>query len=389
LTELADLSGNELTPQRSVDRLKRFVVERALPLWSTAGFDEKAGCFHERLDFTVRPPDLPRRLMVQCRQIAIYARAATLNWSDIGQPRALRAFEMLRKRYYAPDGSPGWAFSVRSDGSVADKTRDLYAHAFVIYMLAWMFRLTSDPGLLALADTTLSDIERLFAAENGPGLLSAPGRKHIREQNPHMHLLEALLALAEASGAERYLARARALVDLFDSVLADAKTGIVRETFDGHWQPEQPLGLNVIEPGHQMEWAWLLREWQRLSGANVNQRVARLMAAATGFGLDSMQGHVRSTVQENGGAMSGGSRIWPQSEAIRTLCREDPRGKVWPGLVSRVTNYLFMKHLPDRLDGGWIDQVTPAGTPAVDYMPASSLYHLAGAAIDSESALGC
>ena len=388
MTHLADLPVSERTPQRSVDRLRQFIIEHALPLWSSSGFDDQAGCFHERLDFNGLPPNLPRRLMVQCRQIAAYARASILKWSDAGQPRALRAFEMLRNRYYAADGLPGWVFSVHPDGRIADSTRDLYAHAFVIYMLAWVYRMTSDPGLLSLADTTLSDVDRIFGAENGLGLLSAPDRFHIREQNPHMHLFEALLALAEASGADRHLARAGALVDLFDAALADATTGIVRETFDGHWRPVRPAGQNVFEPGHQMEWAWLLREWQRLTGADVNQRVDRLLASATRFGLDSMNGSVRSTVQENGVAIPSGSRIWPQSEAIRVLCREDPRGTAWPGLVCQITNYLFAKHLPGQLHGGWIDQVTEAGTAAVDYMPASTLYHLVGAAIDSEQALG-
>src|SRR2546430_13023820 len=42
-----------------------------------------------------------------------------------------------------------------------------------------------------------------------------------RRQNPHMHLLEALLALHVATGEKNWLRRAGALVDLFKRRFAD------------------------------------------------------------------------------------------------------------------------------------------------------------------------
>lgn len=375
-------TGN--SPAAAVQRLESFVRQRSLPLWATSGFDKDARCYHERLDFNGEPiRDLPRRLMVQARQIVVYARASLLGWYDDPEQGALRAFETVCQRYRAPDGNPGWAFSIHPDGRCGDPTRDLYAHAFVLYMLAWMHKLTSDRAVLALADTTLSDIDRIFFAGDGPGYLSkVPGRTDIREQNPHMHLFEALLALAETSGAERYLARANAIVDLFDNALADSETGTVREMFGSTWRPQQPAGENLVEPGHQMEWGWLLREWERLTGVAMEGRVQRLTAHATTFGIDAARGLVRSSVREDGKIVSNAARVWPQTEAIRALCREDPKGVMWPGLVAAITENLFAVHLPDKLNGGWIDQTNEAGELAIEYMPASSHYHIVGSAID-------
>jgi mannose/cellobiose epimerase-like protein (N-acyl-D-glucosamine 2-epimerase family) len=286
------------------------------------------------------------------------------------------------------DDAPGWIFSVQPDGRPADRTRDLYTHAFVLYMLAWLCRICEEPSILMLADETLSDIDRMFSSSDELGYLSrVPGPKDLREQNPHMHLFEALLALAEASGSERYLARANALVRLFDRALADPVTGAVRETFTGNWKPDRANGDNLVEPGHQMEWAWLLREWERLGGAPVDERVDRLVAHATRYGIDGERGLVRSVVRENGSDVSRGSRVWPQTETIRALCREDRGGEKWPGLLSDITEALFKMHLPVDLDGGWIDQADQNGAPAVDYMPASTLYHLAGAAMDTAALL--
>jgi mannose/cellobiose epimerase-like protein (N-acyl-D-glucosamine 2-epimerase family) len=379
----------KLKPDHALRRLSVFTAEKALPLWAVAGYDETSQCFHERLRFSGEPvADVPRRLMVQARQIVVYARAGLAGWYVGGKTLALDAFENVRRRYRSADDAPGWIFSVQPDGRPADHTRDLYAHAFVLYMLAWLYRIGEEPSILALADETLSDLDRIFSSGDEQGYLSRmPGPMDLREQNPHMHLFEALLALAEASGGERYLARANALVGLFDRALADPVTGAVREIFTGNWKPDRSNGDNLVEPGHQMEWAWLLREWERLGGAPAGERVGRLVAHGTRFGIDREKGLVRSVVRENGGVVSRGSRVWPQTETIRTLCREDVGGEKWPGLITDITETLFETHLPLDLNGGWIDQIDQNGAPVVDYMPASTLYHLAGAAMDTAALL--
>jgi mannose/cellobiose epimerase-like protein (N-acyl-D-glucosamine 2-epimerase family) len=379
----APLQAADEPPAAAVRRLESFVRQRSLRLWATSGFDEHERCFYERLDFNGDPiGDLPRRLMVQARQIAVYARCSLLNWYTDGDQCAHRAFETACQRYRSPDGSPGWVFSIHPDGSIADSTRDLYAHAFVLYMLAWMHKLTSDRAVLALADATLSEVDRIFAGGGAGYLSKVPGPTNIREQNPHMHLFEALLALAETSGAERYLARATTIVNLFDNVLVDSGIGTVREMFDASWRPQQPSGSNLVEPGHHMEWSWLLREWERLAGGTVDDRVGRLCAHATTFGIDPVNGLVRASVREDGKIISTAARVWPQTEAIRALCSEDSKGVMWPGLIAAITDNLFRVHLRAKLNGGWIDQTNEAGELAVGYMPASTHYHLVGAAID-------
>ena len=173
-------------------------------------------------------------------------------------------------------------------------------------------------------------------------------------------------------------------MEQFDQSLT-TKSGIVLETFDAKWQPIQPPGANLFEPGHQMEWAWLLREYQRLSHQSVEDRVDRLMEAAIESGIDRDTGLVRSLVSEAGKSVSNASRTWPHTEAIRALCREDPDGTAWPGFVSTIVKRLFATHLPTDLGGGWIDQRDDAGAAAIDFMPASTLYHLAGAAMDCQA----
>src|SRR5262249_27538693 len=149
--------------------------------------------FHERLRFSGEPiADVPRRLMVQARQIVVFARAGHAGWYVGGNRLALDAFENARRRYRSADDAPGWIFSVQPDGRPADRTRELYAHAFVLYMLAWLYRIGGEPSILMLADETLSDIDRIFSSGDEGYLSRVPGPEDLREQNPHMHLFEAL-----------------------------------------------------------------------------------------------------------------------------------------------------------------------------------------------------
>jgi len=372
------------SPLPGVFRLERFVRELSLPLWAGPGFDAAAGRFRESLAVDGRPvAGTPLRLMVQARQIATYARAALAGWFPPGAALAETAFRSMIARYRSPDGEAGWVFSLDEEGLVVDATRDLYAHAFVLYACAWMHRLTAEPDMLATARATVAGIDAVFGAQ-GPGYASRrPEKAAIREQNPHMHLLEALLALAETSKDDEYLARASRIVALFRATLADSASGAVQESFDVQWQPRTDDNDIPVEPGHQFEWAWLLREYSRLSGARIDKSVDRLISHGCRHGIDAATGAVREVVTLAGKPLSTGSRIWPHTEALRALVREATHGRASDRSVQeKIVDRTLDLHCPLHLKGGWHDRVDEAGRPMGNAMPASTLYHLAGSAID-------
>jgi mannose-6-phosphate isomerase len=69
-----------------------------------------------------------------------------------------------------------------------------------------------------------------------------------KRQNPHMHLLEAYLALDEAAPGRGYLDRAGALIGLFKGRLFDPEVGVVREHFiERLAEHPDPLRRQVIE----------------------------------------------------------------------------------------------------------------------------------------------
>ena len=111
----------------------------------------------------------------------------------------------------APTASHGWVFSVHPDGAVHDAKRDFYAHAFALFGLAWAYKLAPEPRFLSAALNTLTVLDQHFESPTGGYHSVLPADAGKREQNPHMHLFEAMLAWFEATGREMFLARAAEL----------------------------------------------------------------------------------------------------------------------------------------------------------------------------------
>src|SRR5690349_13784109 len=90
-----------------------WLTRYALPLWMTTGYDASCGLFHERLTMVGTPlTHLPRRLMVQCRQLYVLAHATLLGVYD-GKPLLQRTFNRVLDCYHTGK-TAGWVFSVYS-----------------------------------------------------------------------------------------------------------------------------------------------------------------------------------------------------------------------------------------------------------------------------------
>src|SRR5262249_29685053 len=190
----------------------------ALPFWATVGVDHARGGFHERLDLQGRPVlHVPKRLMVQARQLYVYCHAGLLGWYPDARRLADRCVDYMMASFYRPDGKPGFVFSLAPDNRIADATRDLYGQAFALTGLAWYYRLTGDRQVLKVADEILAFLDHELSAKQGGFVDAKPPRDTIRRQNPHMHLFEALLALEQATGDTKYVARAAQLFGLFSA----------------------------------------------------------------------------------------------------------------------------------------------------------------------------
>ena len=375
--------------ERPVARLKRWIVEEALPLWGETGFDSTRGSFVERLTFEGAPLRLaPRRAMVQARQIYVFSHAALLGWRPEGKAAALEAAHRLIDRYHRADGGHGWVFSVHPDGPVHDPKRDFYAHAFALFGLAWAYKLAPEPRFLSTALDTLTVLDRHFESPTG-GYHSALQADHgKREQNPHMHLFEAMLAWFEATRREMFLARAAELYGMMAARFFQHRTGALVEFFDGSWNPREGIDGRICEPGHHFEWSWLLRRYAALSGRGDSQVAQALKAFGDRHGFDS-EGFVVDQLLDDGRVHKASRRCWPHTEAIKAEVAAAEAGDGQAGArAAQTVDRLLAVFLGRPVAGGWIDHVDANGAPIVDHMPASTLYHVVLAAAEADRVWG-
>lgn len=351
-----------------------------LPLWQTVGFDRDAGTFLERLDVEARPlSDTPRRAMVQARQIFVFAAAHEKGWCDGAAALAEQAGAML-VRHYRSDGLPGWAFSAARDGSIIDGRRDFYAQAFVLFALAHLARLTGQGSWLDLADDTLRFMDEHMATPATGGYAEGvPAVAAPRRQNPHMHLLEALLALHEADASRAYLPRADRIVELMRRRFLRGPCSVLVEYYDHDLNPAGSPPF-TFEPGHHCEWAWLLTRHAQLGGRGSAPSLAgRLWTGAVDLGMDE-HGTIFDEVGGTGRIIQRSTRLWPYTEAARaaTLAIARPDRAVTAPSIAREMAHRFLK---PAAKGCWVDHLSADGTPLSTAVPASSLYHLVGAAL--------
>ena len=365
---------------------RNWLIGHALPLWDEAGFDPHRQLYHERLTWGAAPIAMEQlRLMVQARQVATYCRAALDGLYD-RSAQAIRCLDEVERRYRRADGAPGWVFAIAHNGQPASPVRDLYAHAFILFAYAWAYKVTGENRYLVIARETTTEISQIFAARHGGFMDTVPMSGVIRRQNPHMHLLEAYLALFETTGDAFYLDQAKPLVMLGLDRFIDIRSGMLLEFFRPDWRPCRSWGLNRAEPGHIFEWSWLLGEYQRLSGCDGMEKARiitvaeRLFAVGITAGCDPVTGFAYDAMTEKKEIIEHATRIWPQTELMRLLRLRRDRGEDRATkMLARLSSGFFERYAPQHLAGGWIDRLDPQLQPLVDYMPASSLYHIYGA----------
>ncbi len=370
------MSGDGEDLRTAAMALHGWMTGAALPLWCSTGYGSPGAGFAEQLDPDGRPVFTDRRsTLIQARQVYVYAHAAVLGWGR-GLPAAREALGFLLRHAWRDEG--GWARSLRHDGEVLDPNLDLYDNAFMLLALAWIARATDDATPIAWAHRTLDAIEGQLRAGNTPGFLnSAPDRPGPRLQNPHMHLLEAALALHDASGAARFADLARSLVRLFTERLFDPATGTLAEFYGPAWQrlPE-PYPGRQIWPGHQFEWAWLLHQaWSR-TGLDAREQAEALVTFAERHGVEPESGLVRYAVSEEGVPIDPSLRLWPQTEALKAeLALVEHAGRS-PARAARLVRTLLALHLARTPPGSWTERYDAERRLVAGSIPAEMLYHL-------------
>ena len=352
----------------------------ALPYWANAALDPTGGVY-EFLEMDGTPiNDVVRRVRVQARYAYAYAHAAHLNWFDDAKAASDHAWKYLLgpgsagAENFDGEGYKGSAHLLTPDGTLHDGMRDTYAQAFVILAGAWRFIAFEDDHALEIAKQTLGFLDAQVKAQNGGWHEGMPATLP-RRQNPHMHMFEALISLYDATNDQAVLARAGEIFTLFETVFFEPKTGVLLEFFDADWRPVRSGG--PIEPGHMMEWCWLLREYGKRSGQNVDAYADTLYATSKRIGYSSQTGLLYDGIGLDGEVGSASFRIWPQLEMIKAAISQAKAGQQDVETdISNTIDVLFDTYFNVDEKGGWADQFDENAKLISKNMPTSTAYHM-------------
>ncbi|MDB5452886.1 MAG: Mannose-6-phosphate isomerase [Caulobacteraceae bacterium] len=357
------------------DEVEQWLFEAAWPFWARAGVDRADGGFVEFLTLEGRDGGAPfKRTRAQARQIYCFSQAALMGFAP-GAEIADHGWRFLMQNGRREDGA--WVRQMGRSGGVLDPTCDLYDMSFVLYAHAWRYRATQDPAVIDSALATVEATNRFLRHPTQPGWLAEEGDAGPRQQNPHMHLLEAAVELASATGHPLFADLAREVAELFARRFYDPKAGVLREFFADDWSPLPGPTGDIVEPGHLMEWAWLLYRAQDLLGLKLGPQAEAMVDFTLAHGRAPATGLVYDQVDSAGAVLKADHRSWPQTETIKgLLARFEHGGGDTRAEIAVSVDNLLGRFLAPAPRGTWIDHFDADGRPLVDKIPSTTLYHL-------------
>ena len=379
-------------PQTEMDfpaaRLRPWLCDVLLPFWASTGFDSDHGAFVEKFEPDGQPSgDDYTRVRVQARQIYVFSHAGVAGFSEVGLDRAQTAFAFLERHAWDREAG-GWFQRLRRSGAPLDRSKDSYDHAFLLLAMAWLYRAGGDSQVHERARETIAFFDGALG-QSRDGAFDGYAERQVapgaelplpRRQNPHMHLLEAFIALYEATGDSLWRDHAARILILFRRhFFAD---GQLVEFFDHDWREIPHEGRRLREPGHFFEWTWLLHRYATLTGDDsIAPAMRQLHDWAWQHGVEREGAAPWIAFEEldpAGKVLAGGSkRLWPQTEAVKSALAiyqrfgDDEALKQAKLLLGGLFSNFASLDRPD-----WREQTDRDGKLIREGMPSSSLYHL-------------
>lgn len=325
------------------------------------------GGFHAQ-DFDGNPiPGAARELHATTRMVHSFAlgHLAGLPGADAMIDHGMQALWNLHRD---PDHG-GYIWSFAPGGEPADGIKLAYGHAFVLLAGA-SAKQAGHPD----ADRLIADVCQVIDARFWDHDLGRMREEYARDwseisdyrgMNANMHMSEALLAAAEATGDAGFSDRARRVFDFFVGEVGAAHDWRLPEHYTSDWQVDPDYEGNPMfrprgaTPGHSFEIARLLLQAWDLDGRRdglLPEWAARLYDRALADGRDRARSGIIYTVDMDGQPLRRSRYWWPVTEAIGASAamlkagfdKTDDYRIFW-----RIADRFFI----DKVKGGWLPEI--------------------------------
>jgi len=350
--------------------LRDHALTCVLPFWERYGIDRDHGGFITHLARDGRITDASQKFLVgQTRMIYSFATGAELG----GQPEWLTMADQgvdFLLRHFRDFEHDGWFWSTSREGRPMDTMKRAYGHAFATYALAEYARIAGDSSALAAATHTWSLMSKYLWDPDNDGVIEActpawePADKG-HTMGTHLHALEAVLALNEAVGGNRFWPHARSICDLLVAHAVDTQHQCGLDEFSPDWRCKPERSRTLVNYGHNLEAAWLLLRVHRQEDAPTYRDTARqFLDYSLRFGLDATHGGVFSHGPLGENATVREKIWWVQCEGAAAFLLgylEFGDRRYWEAFRS-VAGFC-RRYLHDAEHGEWYASTDEDGTP--------------------------
>jgi mannose-6-phosphate isomerase len=262
--------------------------------------------------------------------------------------------------------------------------RETYDHAFVLLALATVYRLDRDAQVRAEIEMVLAFLDAELKSQYGGYLEGVPGSLP-RRQNPHMHLFEAMIALFDATHEMAFQSRAGEFFSLLLAHFYDPRTELLGEYFEDDWSKILPIS---VEPGHQAEWVWLLKGFERITGCPTLKHRSALLTSALRY-RDERTGCLVDEGNVEGHVTKSSGRCWPQTEIAKAWIAQAESGETGADREARAALLRLERYyLCHPIKGGWYDSFQHDDEAKAAPILASSFYHVLCAIAEADRVLG-
>lgn len=356
---------------QSVEPTKKFLAH-SLKLWDKAGYDHEYGGYFEALDFKGNAiTELDKRMRIHPRTIFAHVAGTVWGYYD-GLAVAEKAFNYITKHWWLPEG--GFATLANRKGEVLDKTIFTYDHAFAMLGFGWLYKASGSKVHHTWLHNVWDMLNSRLIHSDGGFITSVPEpQSPIRVQNPHMHMLEAVLNLVQLFDDDIWRDAAKRLYGLFERYFCLPHEEKLREFFNDDWTPDIRMG-HLLEPGHHYEWVWILEKYENL----MRERVP-LIKPMYDFAIlgSNKMGLGYNETDFEGNPTRPDHRMWIQTEVIKANISMYRKTKEEQYLEKTYNAWklLFDKYLIEQYYV-WYDELDDMGNNISTNSPTSTLYHL-------------
>ena len=144
--------------------------------------------------------------------------------------------------------------------------------------------------------------------------------------------------------------RAGDIFALFVANLYDKQKRVLGEYFEDDWSKIEPVS---VEPGHQAEWVWLLKGFERITGCPTGRPRGELLATTLRY-RDEATGCLVDEGDAEGNIRRHTRRLWPQTEMAKAWIAQAEAGEAGAADEARAALARLERHYlshPSRAAG--------------------------------------